>query len=95
MGGRKGISEAEARYGAEISRRVEFFRRVKGIRHGELATAAGISQQVLVGYESGASRWPAFRLRLIADFLQVSIEHIVPKIKGIRYLTALEGKSDE
>jgi hypothetical protein len=79
MGSKKGISGEEVQYNAEISRRVEFFRRVKGIQHGDLAEAAGVKPSRFTGYESGAVRWPVFRLRLIADFFQVSIGLIVPK----------------
>lgn len=81
MGSKKGISGEEVQYNAEISRRVEFFRRVKGVANRELAEAAGVSPNMLIHYQAGESRWPAFRLRLIADFFQVSVGHILPKRK--------------
>ncbi len=79
MGGRGRISGREAQYNAEISRRIEQLRIERRMMRGELATAAGVSASKLYGYECGASRWPAFRLRLIADYLRVPVSDLVPK----------------
>lgn len=80
MGGRrKGVSEEEARYNAEIAQHIEQLRRERNISSTHLAAAIGVTQQVLSSYEAGSVRWPAFRLRLIADYLMVPLDRIAPK----------------
>lgn len=81
MGSRKGICGREVQYNAEISRRIEQLREARRVQRSELAKAAGVSASMLYNYEVGLTRWPAFRLRLIADYFRVSLEQIVPKTK--------------
>lgn len=82
MGGLNGISGREVQYNAEISRRVEQLRVNLGVRKTELALAADVSPQQLRAYEVGTSRWPVFRVRLIAEYLRVSVEQLMPKSKS-------------
>jgi transcriptional regulator with XRE-family HTH domain len=81
MGGRGGICGHEVQYNAEISRRVEELRNGRRLMRSELARAAGVSASMLYNYEVGLTRWPAFRLRLIADYFKVPIDQLVPKTK--------------
>jgi hypothetical protein len=79
MGGRRGICGREVQYHAEISRRIERLRISSRIERGELAKAAGVSASMFYNYEVGLTRWPVFRLRLIADYLRVPVDRLVPK----------------
>jgi DNA-binding transcriptional regulator YiaG len=74
MGGKSGISGREVQYNAEISRRIEEYRTQYRVRRCELARAAHVSQQMLRAYEVGMSRWPVFRVRLIAEYLGVDVD---------------------
>jgi len=81
MGSKSGIAGSEVAYNAEISRRVAELRREAGsVRLVDLAVAAGVSQQMLHAYETGRSRWPVYRLRLIADFFDVDLAELMPEI---------------
>lgn len=82
MGGKGGICGREIQYNAEISRRIEQLRREREVASGELARAAGVSAPMLNNYRVGLTRWPAFRLRLIADYLGVPVYHILPGAKS-------------
>jgi transcriptional regulator with XRE-family HTH domain len=81
MGGRSGISGREAMYNAEISRRVEELRVKRNVQKAVLARAAGVSQPMLRAYEVGTTRWPVFRVRLIAGFLGADVEDLMPETK--------------
>lgn len=92
MGGRSGISGREVQYNTEISRRIEQLRASQDVRRCELAEAAGVTQQMLRAYEVGTSRWPVFRVRLIADYLRVPVEQLLPKSKSYVKAPSIQGK---
>lgn len=79
MGGPAGIPKDEVAYNAEISRRIEFLRKRRGVTGSELARAIGVSPAGLYHYEVGSVRWPVFRLRLIADYFRVPVVQLMPK----------------
>lgn len=79
MGSKAGISEREIEFNAAISRRVEKLCDSRKVMRSELARAAGVSPSMLYNYEVGLSRWPIFRVRLIAEYLQVPIDRLIPK----------------
>lgn len=79
MGRHWKISADEALYQAEIGRRVEDLRRRRKMRNDQLARAAGVKPTMLFQYQVGNTRWPAFRLRLLADYFRVPLEHLMPK----------------
>ncbi len=81
MGARNGISGREAMYNAQISRRIEALRVKQGVSKKELAEAAGVTQPMLHAYEVGRSRWPVFRVWLIAAYLRVSVESVMRRSK--------------
>ena len=81
MATRKGISEREKQFNAQIGMRIEQIRRERKIPSAELAKAAGVTQQMFFQYEAGLVRWPVLRVRLIADYLREPIELILPKSK--------------
>jgi transcriptional regulator with XRE-family HTH domain len=85
MGARNGISGREVQHNAEISRRIEVLRVKRGVSKSELARAAGISGQLLYAYGAGISRWPVFRVGLIAQYLGVPVATLVPKAKSYVY----------
>ena len=79
MGSRKSIKGREVQYNAEISRRIESLRVQLQVSVGELAKAVDVSPQLLRAYQIGLTRWPVFRIRLIADYFRVSIERLMPE----------------
>lgn len=91
MGSKSGISGREVQYNAEISRRVEALRANYRVKRGELAKAAEVSQQLLWAYELGVSRWPVFRVRLIAEFFDVPLDELMPEIKSYVKETRIQG----
>lgn len=82
MGGRNGVGGREAQYNAEISCRVEELRKERKVGPSELAKAAGVTPQMLRNYVVGLTRWPVFRVRLIADYFGVKVERLLPRSKS-------------
>lgn len=78
MGSKHGIKGREVQYNAEVSRRIESLRVQLEVPRSELAKAADVTQQMLKAYEIGVTRWPVFRVRLIADYLGVTLERLMP-----------------
>jgi transcriptional regulator with XRE-family HTH domain len=75
------ISKAELAFHIEVSRRIEELRKERRVKHVELARAAGIGAKRLYGYQINSTRWPSFRLRLIADFFDVPLADLIPASK--------------
>lgn len=80
MGPRGCIGNQEKQYNAEISRRIEELRVARKVRRVRLAQAAGVSPSRLYAFEVGISRWPTFRVRLIADFFRVPVSELLPEM---------------
>ncbi len=78
MASKNGINGREVQYHAEISRRVENLRTERRARRSVLARAARMSQQMLRAYEVGRTRWPVWRLVMIADFFDVPVTSLIP-----------------
>jgi transcriptional regulator with XRE-family HTH domain len=78
MGSKNGMKGREVRYNVEVSRRIESLRLQLNVRSTELAKAADVTPQMLRAYQIGASRWPVFRVRLIADYLGVKLDQLMP-----------------
>jgi transcriptional regulator with XRE-family HTH domain len=81
MGSKNGVEGREVQFNAEISRRVEKLRVEQRVRRCDLAKAAGVSAALLRAYETGLTRWPVFRVRLVAQYFDVSVEQLIPKMK--------------
>jgi transcriptional regulator with XRE-family HTH domain len=79
MGGRGGVCDQEREYNAEISSRIERLRKEGLVQRSDLARAAGLRVSMLYNYEVGLARWSAFRLALIAEYLRVPINQIMPR----------------
>lgn len=82
MGAKGGIKKREIEYNAEVSRRIEELRVQHGLQRIELARAAGVTPQMLFAYLNGVSRWPLLRVRLIADYLGVRAERLIPETEA-------------
>jgi transcriptional regulator with XRE-family HTH domain len=80
MGRRGGKTEEERRFDAEVGRRIELLRVARRVTQRELAKAAKLESAQLYSYESGGSRCPPFRLRLIASYLDVEVGALIPDI---------------
>ncbi len=82
MGAKGGIQERELGYNAEVSRRIERLRVEYEARSTELARAAEVTPQMLRAYQVGVSRWPVFRVRLIADYFGVDLDELMPRTEN-------------
>ena len=58
----------------EIGQRIVAFRKSQGVSQVQLATALGISKNLLCAYEKGRRRIPATNLAYIAQYLEVSAD---------------------
>jgi transcriptional regulator with XRE-family HTH domain len=81
MGSKNGVEGREVQFNAEISRRVEKLRVEQRVRRCDMARALGVSQALLRAYETGLTRWPVFRVRLVAQYFDVSVEQLIPRMK--------------
>jgi transcriptional regulator with XRE-family HTH domain len=93
MGSKFGMKGREVVYNAEVSRRIESLRLQLNVRSTELAKAADVTPQMLRAYQIGTSRWPVFRLRLIADYLGVKLEQVMPLTE--RYETRVDSSQKQ
>lgn len=93
MGSKSGVGGREVQYNAEISRRIEALRIHLRVSKTELAAAADVSRQMLRAFEIGVSRWPVFRVRLIADYFGVPIERLMPQTE--RYQPRAENRQPQ
>lgn len=91
MGSKNGISGREVSFNAEISRRVEELRESRCVLHIDLARAAGVSPQMLRAYQAGITRWPVFRLQLIAKYFVVDVDSLLPEPKTYVNETRTQG----
>jgi transcriptional regulator with XRE-family HTH domain len=86
------ISDQEREFNAEISRRIEELRARHKLQRVDLARAAGVTVQALYAYEAGVTRWPVFRVHLLADFFEVELEKLMPKTKKNIVFSTLQRK---
>jgi DNA-binding XRE family transcriptional regulator len=92
MGSKYGLSEVELQFNAELSERIEELRAGHKVPRCDLARIAGVTQQMLYAYEVGVTRWPVFRVCLIADFFGVKLETLMPKTQSYVVSSALQRK---
>jgi transcriptional regulator with XRE-family HTH domain len=92
MGSKNGMKGREVRFNAEISRRIEELRARHKLQRVDLARAAGVTVQALYAYEAGVTRWPVFRVHLLADFFEVELEKLMPKTKKNIVFSTLQRK---
>jgi len=92
MGAKGFITEIERQFNAAISDRVEELRVKHKVHRRDLAQVAGVTQQMFHAYESGITRWPVYRLRLIAAFFDVDVKELMPEVKKYVVIPALQRK---
>lgn len=81
----QGVAADEARYNAEIGRRIEGLRKRRGVSRLELAKATGMSRQNFYKCEAGIVRWRPHQLRLIADYFRVPVVRFIPETNHYGY----------